>query len=58
MLDLSSNLFTGEIPTALGNLTGLSILLLDGNQLTGCIPLGLRASVFSDLDGTDLPYCP
>lgn len=37
-LDLSNNMFTGEIPANIGNLTNLNKLRLDYNQLTGTIP--------------------
>ncbi|XP_031384173.1 receptor like protein 26-like [Punica granatum] len=38
MLDLSANVFTGEIPSSFSNLTRLSYLDLSVNQLTGQIP--------------------
>ena len=40
-LDLTGMGLTGDIPEALGWLTNLKILMLGGNQLTGCIPRGL-----------------
>ncbi|KAK7848970.1 putative leucine-rich repeat receptor-like protein kinase [Quercus suber] len=49
-LDLSSNHFTGVIPTSLKNLSNLTILYLHDNQLSGSIPqeLGMLSSL-SDL---------
>ena len=40
-LDLDNNGLTGTIPTQLGHLANLRLLLLDGNQLTGSIPAQL-----------------
>ena len=37
-LDLSDNELTGEIPTAIGNLTALETLKLNNNKLTGNLP--------------------
>ncbi|MEK7990510.1 MAG: hypothetical protein VSS52_005845, partial [Thiotrichaceae bacterium] len=37
-LDLNNNQLTGEIPSELGNLSGLTRLFLSNNQLTGEIP--------------------
>ena len=37
-LDLSQNQLSGQIPSAIGQLTGLTELDLFGNQLTGAIP--------------------
>ena len=38
LLDMGHNLLSGEIPSELGNLTGLNALLLEENQLSGEIP--------------------
>eukprot|EP00403_Amphidinium_massartii_P001312 CAMPEP_0178382944 /NCGR_PEP_ID=MMETSP0689_2-20121128/6751_1 /TAXON_ID=160604 /ORGANISM="Amphidinium massartii, Strain CS-259" /LENGTH=894 /DNA_ID=CAMNT_0020003157 /DNA_START=15 /DNA_END=2696 /DNA_ORIENTATION=+ len=40
-IDLGSNLFTGTIPSCLGDLTGLSNLELNNNELTGSLPVEL-----------------
>ncbi|RDX68425.1 putative inactive leucine-rich repeat receptor-like protein kinase, partial [Mucuna pruriens] len=37
-IDLSNNIFSGEIPVALGNCTYLNVLRLDNNRLSGHIP--------------------
>ncbi|XP_039160945.1 receptor-like protein 9DC3 [Eucalyptus grandis] len=41
IIDLSSNLFEGEIPSAIGDLKGLQGLNLSNNLLTGHIPPSL-----------------
>ena len=49
---------TGPIPAALGDLTNLSELYLSGNELTGCVPVGLRdVAEENDLGELDLPDC-
>ena len=53
-LDLRNNRLTGEIPAELGGLTNLQWVYLSGNELTGCIPEGLRAVAKNDLS---LPFC-
>jgi Leucine-rich repeat (LRR) protein len=40
-LSLADNRLTGEIPPEFGNLLSLAELDLSGNQLSGCIPVGL-----------------
>ena len=40
-----------------GNLSNLEVLLLDGNQLTGCIPKDLQGKPYNDLRDTNLPFC-
>ena len=45
---------TGPIPAALSNLSNLSELYLSGNQLTGCVPVGLRDVALGELE---LPDC-
>ena len=44
---------SGEIPVELGKLRRLELLYINGNLLSGCIPVGLR-HVRTD---SDLPYC-
>ena len=44
---------SGPIPAELGNLTKLQLLYLSDNEVSGCVPDGLRG-VRSDLD---LPFC-
>ena len=59
-LYLNDNQLTGEIPAELGNLTNLTnlrVLWLAGNQLTGCIPGGLRDVPLNDLTQLGLDYC-
>ena len=47
----------GEIPSELGNLSNLTHLWLSDNQLTGCIPEGLRDIAENDLVSLNLPDC-
>ena len=56
-LDLEDNQLVGEIPTVLGNLENLRRFNISGNQLTGCIPVGLRDVVSNDFDELGLPFC-
>lgn len=58
-LDLSGNELEGEIPATLGRLTKLEALYLDSrdNELTGCIPSGLRNVRNNDLDDLGLVFC-
>ena len=56
-LHLDGNRLSGEIPPQLGNLQNLERLYLGYNQLSGCLPVGLR-----DIEGTrfetlGLPSC-
>ena len=49
---------TGPIPDELGNLTNLQALGLADNQLTGCVPVGLRdVAEENDLGELGLPDC-
>ena len=49
---------SGAIPGELGNLTNLMALWLGGNQLTGCVPAGLRRVMYNDFaTGLGLPFC-
>ena len=58
LLDLGTNYLSGEIPAELSNLSNLSELQLLGNQLTGCVPVGLRdVAEENDLGELDLPDC-
>ena len=58
-LYLDNNQLSGSIPSTLGNLTNLRWLRIGGsNQLTGCIPDGLRAMQNnSDLASLGLAFC-
>ena len=56
-LVLSSNGLTGEIPPELSGLANITWLFLHGNQLTGCIPEGLRDIAENDLVSLNLPDC-
>ncbi len=57
-LNLGGNELTGEIPAELGRLSSLEGLYLGGNnQLTGCIPPGLRDVPHNDLNRLGLSYC-
>ena len=55
-LTLSHNRLSGEIPAELANLK-LRHLNLAGNQLTGCIPEGLRNVEHNDFAALGLPFC-
>ena len=48
---------TGAIPPELGGLSNLDLLWLRDNQLTGCIPEGLRDIAENDLGALNLPDC-
>ena len=48
---------TGEIPPELGGLSNLTVLRISDNQLTGCIPEGLRDIAKNDLAELNLPDC-
>ena len=48
---------TGQIPSELGDLSNLEELYLSGNQLTGCIPAGLRDVAHNDVNVLSLPFC-
>ncbi|KAM7503273.1 hypothetical protein LguiB_002177 [Lonicera macranthoides] len=52
VIDLSSNIFKGEIPQSVGNLKGLQSLNLSNNDLTGPIPPSLAQ--LSQLESLDL----
>ena len=55
---LRNNGLTGSIPAEWGDLSNLTHLYLSsGNNLTGCIPSGLRDVEENDLDGLGLEYC-
>ncbi len=56
-LDLTGMGLTGDIPEALGWLTNLKILMLGGNQLTGCIPRGLSLEELRWDSGIDYQVC-
>ena len=45
-LGLGHNQLTGAIPRELANLTNLDVLLLGGNQLDLCDPIGLKGALF------------
>ena len=48
---------SGEIPAELGSLTDLEELFLSGNQLTGCIPVGIAGVANNDFHQLGLPFC-
>ena len=48
---------TGQIPAELGNLADLELLFLSGNQLTGCIPVGIADVANNDFSELGLPFC-
>ena len=41
----------------MGDLTNLTLLYLSGNQLTGCVPAGLRDVEYSDFAQLGLDFC-
>ena len=54
----ASNRLSGPVPTELGDrLVNLRRVFLSGNQLTGCIPPGLRRAEENDFDDLGLPFC-
>ena len=56
-LTLHDNRLTGSIPSSYGDLSDLEVVFLfSGNDLTGCIPAGLREVPRNDFFG-QLPYC-
>nr|GMC73653.1 serine-threonine protein kinase, plant-type, putative [Ipomoea batatas] len=63
IFDISHNNFVGAIPEWIGNLSGLRILLLNGNQFEGKIPIVcalLRLSVLDlshNLLSGIIPHC-
>ena len=54
-LGLGNNELTEPIPAELGDLTELHTLYLSSNQLTGCVPPGLRDVASNDLSELELP---
>ena len=48
---------SGEIPADLGSLANLEWLWLKENQLSGCVPEGLRDVATNDLRWLRLPFC-
>ena len=56
-LSLLDNQLSGEIPPELGGLSNLADLYLSGNQLSGCIPSGLRYVPQNDFSDMRLPFC-
>ncbi len=58
VLELRGNQLRGNIPSELEGLTNLEWLWLGGtNQLTGCVPEGLRGVQGGDLSTLNLPFC-
>ena len=51
------NNLAGDLEAELSNLANLTWLALRGNQLTGCIPAGLRDLRSNDMDELGLPDC-
>ncbi len=56
-LKLANKSLTGNLPEAMGGLTGLTELKLAGNTLTGCIPHSLKSVATNDLSSLSLQYC-
>ena len=56
-LFLNRNGLSGEIPPELGDLANLERLMIDGNQLSGCIPFPLNQFHSGITDLGDLPHC-
>ncbi|XP_058202185.1 receptor-like protein 7 [Rhododendron vialii] len=52
VVDLSSNIFVGDIPESLGSLSGLQLLNISNNKLTGAIPSSLAK--LTELESLDL----
>ena len=50
---------SGTIPSELGNLTKWTVLALNNNQLSGCVPEGLQniAKIQDELTVLGLPRC-
>ena len=56
VLDLRNNQLSGSIPVELGQLD-LRLVLISGNQFTGCIPSKWRESPINDFHLLALPFC-
>ena len=56
-LVLHNNKLSGEIPAELGDLDYLIIIRLFANQLTGCVPAGLRDVRVNDFEELGLDFC-
>ena len=63
-LDISRNALIGGIPPELGGippelggLSNLGLLLLSGNDLSGCVPSALTNVAGNDLENLGLPTC-
>ena len=56
-ISLAARGLTGTMPPEMGDLSNLTVLDLSGNQLSGCIPNGLRDVPGGDLDQLGLPFC-
>ena len=57
-LQLNANKLSGEIPGELGNLSNLQWLFVQGNQLSGCVPVNLRDQLdLNESDLGELPFC-
>ena len=56
-LDLSRNGLSGELPGQLGNLTAMTRLRLDGNALSGSLPLSLTATPLEEFRYSDTDLC-
>ena len=56
-LGLADEGLNGVVPAALGGLGGLTVVELQGNQLSGCIPTVLKTQLDSTSDLGGLQYC-
>ena len=57
-LQLNANKLSGEILGELGNLSNLQWLFVQGNQLSGCVPVNLRDQLdLNESDLGELPFC-